>query len=528
MFHSPLTYLRVLTDTDKKSNARIKKFTMPAVTNGQGYQKIHDAVRNSDVLHLEAMVKNGASINEVEDRDKFTPVHTACNVGALECLHWLLWHGADATVTTCRGWTPAHIAAIRGQEGCLQALANNGISMSTKDARGSTPLHLACAHGHSFCVQSLLRCGVDVNSVDKNNWTPVHVASYHGRLGCLQLLIKWGARYDDVDGNGNTAAHLAAMEGHLPCLKFLVSSEGCPDHSLGARNDHGETPRDLAQQFYKENITEYIDHVQHEMDHPEESENLAFPAHMAAYNGELDHLRILVENGVVNINERDDKGSTLAHKAAGQGHLHILQWLIEMGADVEITNTAGETPRDIARRFAHLACVKLLGGDPEEDTSVVVGSEDEDDNSATGIRRRNRKQDNGSDAKGRAKLRVEELERLLEISKKNYVQLGGTLSEDRRRIHEMRDRDHTISELKAQLDYDRLRREKLEAQLDQYRRKIANLNSQMENMQLQESGEEPVVRTKKKKTKKKSLDDGGVFIKRNLTVSQRGTKFKIV
>ena len=69
------------------------------------------------------------------------------------------------------------------------------------------------------------------------------------------------------------AAHLAAMEGHLPCLKFLVSSEGCPEHTLGARNDHGETPRDLAQQFYKENILEYIDHVQHELDHPEEAES---------------------------------------------------------------------------------------------------------------------------------------------------------------------------------------------------------------------------------------------------------------
>ena len=63
------------------------------------------------------------------------------------------------------------------------------------------------------------------------------------------------------------------MEGHLPCLKFLVSSEGCPEHTLGARNDHGETPRDLAQQFYKENILEYIDHVQHELDHPEEAES---------------------------------------------------------------------------------------------------------------------------------------------------------------------------------------------------------------------------------------------------------------
>lgn len=42
--------------------------------------------------------------------------------------------------------------------------------------------------------------------------------------------------------------------------------------------------------------------------------DLAFPAHVAAFSGDLDHLRMLVENGIVNINERDDKGSTPAHK----------------------------------------------------------------------------------------------------------------------------------------------------------------------------------------------------------------------
>ena len=38
----------------------------------------------------------------------------------LQCLHWLLWHGADTTVTSQKGWTPAHIAAIRGQDACIQ------------------------------------------------------------------------------------------------------------------------------------------------------------------------------------------------------------------------------------------------------------------------------------------------------------------------------------------------------------------------------------------------------------------------
>ena len=67
--------------------------------------------------------------------------------------------------------------------------------------------------------------------------------------------------------------HYAAQEGHLPCLKFLVSMGISPTHILGARNDQGETPKDLAQQFYKDNIIEYINGIEWERDHPEEAES---------------------------------------------------------------------------------------------------------------------------------------------------------------------------------------------------------------------------------------------------------------
>ena len=42
--------------------------------------------------------------------------------------------------------------------------------------------------------------------------------------------------------------------------------------------------------------------------------DLTFPAHMAAYKGDLAYLQMLVETGVVSVNERDDKGATPSHK----------------------------------------------------------------------------------------------------------------------------------------------------------------------------------------------------------------------
>jgi ankyrin repeat domain-containing protein 42 len=63
------------------------------------------------------------------------------------------------------------------------------------------------------------------------------------------------------------------MEGHLPCLKFMITESRMASGLLASRNDNGETPKMLAQQFYKDPIVEYINMVEWERDHPEEAES---------------------------------------------------------------------------------------------------------------------------------------------------------------------------------------------------------------------------------------------------------------
>ncbi|XP_049679422.1 ankyrin repeat domain-containing protein 42 isoform X3 [Accipiter gentilis] len=466
---------------------------LEAVKKKQNCTSVHEAVKAGDVEQLASMIKSGTGINEVDLVHKFTPLHCAAHCGSLECLHWLLWHGADTTHVTVRGWTAAHLAAIRGQDACMQALLINGANAEAQDDRGCTPSHLAAAHGQSYTLQTILRSGADVNVSDRNDWKPVHYAAFHGRLGCLQLLIRWGACIDDVDNNGNLPAHLAAVEGHLHCFKFLVSKMASVMHTLKARNDQGETPRDLAERFYKDNILQYIDGVEKEEEHPEAQEVLAFPAHCAAFKGDLLVLRRLVRSGVININERDDKGSTLMHKAAGQGHVHCLQWLIEMGADCDITNDAGETPKDVAKRFAHLAAVELLtritgdsnSSDEELDANNikfferhgVEGSTDsKEDLTLDKAEKRN--------ARIRAYRKIQELQQLLEIAYSNYRQLGGITEEEKKMKKEEREVEKAVRELEAQLEYERVRREKLESQLDDYRAEISHLRESLEKTRI--------------------------------------------
>ncbi|XP_002740944.1 ankyrin repeat domain-containing protein 42-like isoform X4 [Saccoglossus kowalevskii] len=193
-------------------------------------------------------------------------------------------------------------------------------------------------------------------------------------------------------------------------------------------------------------------------------------------------------------------------------------------------NSAGETPKDIAKRFAQLSCIKLLG---EEDSDSDDGQEgyDDEDKEEREERRARKFLDHGStdgesvklapkqkhEARGRAAKRIEELMRLLEISKQNFHQLGGRLDEDKMGAQRDRESDRIIQELEAQLEYERLRRERLESQLDESRAEISHLNLQLEKaLEMKESEDENKT---KKRTKKKTrpASASGVFVRRNVS-----------
>lgn len=53
---------------------------------------------------------------------------------------------------------------------------------------------------------------------------------------------------------------------------------------------------------------------------------LAFPGHVAAFKGDLEMLKKLIEDGVININERDNNGSTPMHKGELWVLLHFQFW----------------------------------------------------------------------------------------------------------------------------------------------------------------------------------------------------------
>ena len=79
-------------------------------------------------------------------------------------------------------------------------------------------------------------------------------------------------------------------------------------------------------------------------------------------DGELDIVRTMVERTQVDLEARGEGGWTSLHRAASNGHLPVVQYLYEQGADKEASDGSGRTPLHWAASHGHLPVVQYLRG----------------------------------------------------------------------------------------------------------------------------------------------------------------------
>jgi len=71
------------------------------------------------------------------------------------------------------------------------------------------------------------------------------------------------------------------------------------------------------------------------------------PLHWAAINGHLSVVEYLV-NQKADINAKDKDNWTLLHSAANNGHLSVVEYLVNQKADINAKDKNGKTPLGLA------------------------------------------------------------------------------------------------------------------------------------------------------------------------------------
>lgn len=96
-----------------------------------------------------------------------------------------------------------------------------------------------------------------------------------------------------------------------------------------------------------------------------DSESGNTPLILAARNGQLKAVQMLIEKGKANVNLAGFGGLTALHHACKNDHIDVVHYLIETAhANVNVEDDAGNTPIALCARMGNLKCLEsvLAGG----------------------------------------------------------------------------------------------------------------------------------------------------------------------
>jgi ankyrin repeat protein len=263
------------------------------------------------------------------------------------------------------------LARERGTNG--NTLLNLAVSLAAKDGP-----NLAVAR-----IEPLLAAGADVNDANDRGSTPLHQAAYSNQCALADALIEYGADLDaEAHGSGGTALVIALFWGYVEVADLLGRYSVAPGNLRVAA---GLGNKDLLENCFtgKETLTPeacaargfYRPHSGFPDWQPSNDPQQVLDEGLvwASKSGRTNVLARLVRGGA-RLDADPYRGAPLIW-AAVRNRIETAEWLIDHGAPVNqkatfggATHGQGVTALHMASQNGHLSMVQLLlqrGADPK-------------------------------------------------------------------------------------------------------------------------------------------------------------------
>ncbi|OPB44043.1 hypothetical protein A0O28_0023610 [Trichoderma guizhouense] len=321
---------------------------------GQGSQEIkHGEWINvqaavTDHVHslTELLLELGVELNRPSTKVGWTPLVFAASKGNIFLIRRLLNREPnparvdmqDRERKTALWWATHH-----GMTDAAQLLAEHGANVSEACSDGSTPLHEAVKKKNSRLVQLFASLGANVNVKTSNASTLLIEAIRLQDHDTAWVLLNAGARPDEQDSNGK-AALFYAIERQDNNLVWLLINRGASVTAPSLAKTGGKNT-----DMYK---------------HTPLEQALRRKNNSAAW--------LLCEHGASTDTVIDEKNRTLLHLAAYRGDLEAVRLLIQRGASTTVQGEGGLTPLHYAVLLDREDIVTLLASDIAGSSSLDV------------------------------------------------------------------------------------------------------------------------------------------------------------
>jgi ankyrin repeat protein len=260
------------------------------------------------------------------------PIVRAASAADGAAVRMLVKQGADVNARGNDGATALLWIARADDTETADVLLKAGAKVDTPNALGMTPVYTAAEHGNAAMLRRFLDAGASVTTTDAAGDTLLMAAVRAGNPDAVQLLLDRGAPVNATEPQYSHTALMWAVRGdNAPIMKLLIAKGA----TIGAATRVGEKP-------------------------------VVRPPG----TGGGSHGVGIVRSGVPAQGEQQPTagGMTALLLASRDGHLNAAKVLVEVGADVNVTDPNGMTPLLMALTNGQIDVAKFLlehGADPK-------------------------------------------------------------------------------------------------------------------------------------------------------------------
>lgn len=227
-----------------------------------------------------------------------------------------------------------------------QLILSESISLDNIDLlddKHHTPLFYAIEMGNTKMALHLIEKGATLQT---DKYTSFQVACFFGQLEMAKLLYK--EQFENIpDFYGNSPLIEAAWNGHTQVVEWLLSLGA----DVNAVNLHGDSPLLIALRFKQLETTKLL-LSQKDIETNKHNGMGYNPLVIAIVNGYLDIADSLYHK-TDDLNKSYTENNTLLHMCAMIGNIASVQWLLDKGANLQVKNSSGMRPLDLAALRGH-------------------------------------------------------------------------------------------------------------------------------------------------------------------------------
>lgn len=274
-----------------------------------------------------------------------TSIVKAASKGNIEIVKEILNNNKDKVDEVENGASCLQVASHRGHEKMVKLLLERGGNINIADKDGNTPLHFAVQGKKTAVIKLLLEHNANVSLLNSSGQTAIHLAIAKEQKESIKALVLASCDVHVKDGNGDTAVHAAISTRQEALLHAVLRT-----HRVNFQTEN-TAGYDMLQWAVYKNFKSAVEVILTRCSHclPElVSRQIVISGysalHLAAYNNYRECAHLLITKGEMKLDLVDDQLQTPLHISAKEGHLPMVELLLEFDLTVNAQDKDGNSP----------------------------------------------------------------------------------------------------------------------------------------------------------------------------------------